>query len=102
MPGIDYAAVRRAIPLRRVLELLGYEAEKLQGDRLRGRCPLKPTCSRDSFRVDLRANLFHCFSCRAGGNQLDLWSAFHDLELHPAAKQLCHAADIAIPWLNQS
>ena len=102
MPGIDYAEVRRAIPMRRVLELLGYRAARRRGDRLRGSCPLHCTCSRESFRVDLGENLFHCFSCGAGGNQLDLWAAFHDLALHPAAERLCHAAGIAVPWLNQS
>ena len=102
MPGIDYAAVRRAIPMRHVMELLGYAAEKRQGDRLKGWCPLQPSCSPESFRVDLGDNLFHCFSCGAGGNQLDLWSAFHDLDLYPAAKHLCYAAGIAVPWLNQS
>ena len=102
MPGIDYAAVRRAIPMRRVLELLGYQAARRRGDRLRGWCPLQRACSRESFRVHLGHNLFHCFSCGAGGNQLDLWSAFHDLELHPAAQHLCQAAGITVPWLNQS
>jgi len=102
MPGIDYAAVRRAIPMRRVLELLGYEAAVRRSTRLRGRCPLSATCSRESFRVDLRKHLFHCFSCGAGGNQLDLWSAFHELELHSAAEHLCHAAGIPVPWFNQS
>ena len=102
MPGIDHAAVRQAIPMRRVLELLNYEAARRRGARLRGECPLEATCSQESFRVELDENLFHCFGCGAGGNQLDLWSAFHRLELHPAAEHLCHAAGIAVPWLNQS
>ena len=102
MPGIDYAAVRRAIPMSRILKLLNYEAVIRRGARLRGWCPLTATCSPESFRVDLGKNLFHCFSCGAGGNQLDLWAAFHDLALHPAAERLCHTAGIAVPWLNQS
>jgi DNA primase len=101
MPGIDYAAVRRAIPISRVLELLGYQAVIRRGNRLRGWCPLKETCSRESFCVDLDTNLFYCFRCRTGGNQLDLWSAIHHLDLHPAAAHLCHAAGIDVPWLNQ-
>lgn len=101
MPGIDYNAVRQAIPMRRVLELLNYEAAIQRGVRLRGWCPLTATCSPESFRVELDKNVFHCFSCGAGGNQLDLWSAFHGLELHPAAEQLCHSAGITVPWLSQ-
>jgi DNA primase len=102
MPGIDYAAVRRAIPMSRVLELLDYQAVIRRGVRLRGWCPLTATCSPESFRVELAKNVFHCFSCGAGGNQLDLWSAFHRLELLPAAEHLCHAAGIAVPSLDQS
>lgn len=102
MPGIDYAAVRRAIPMSRVLELIQYEPATRRCGRLRGPCPLNPTSSRKSFSVDVDANLFHCFSCGTGGNQLDLWSAIHDLQLHPAAEHLCHEAGIAVPWLNQS
>ena len=100
MPGIDYAAVRRAIPMRRVLELLGYEAARRRGDRLRGWCPLQRTCSRESFRVDLRDYLFHCFSCGAGGNQLDLWSAteraLHEADVPSGAiwtEKLCTSCD---------
>lgn len=102
MPGIDYAAVRREIPMRRVLELLRYEPAIRQGTRLRGQCPLPPACSPRSFTVDLQRNLFHCFGCDAGGNQLDLWSALHGLPLHRAAKHLCQEAQISIPWRNQT
>ena len=99
MPGIDYAAVRRAIPMRRVLELLGYEAARRRGDRLRGWCPLQRSCSRESFRVDLGGNLFHCFSCDAGGNQLDLWSALTGLTLYEAVLDLCQRLRVEPPQL---
>jgi len=102
MPGIDYAAVRREIPMSRVLELLQYEPAIRRGTRLRGPCPLSPTCSRRSFSVDLNRDLFHCFRCGAGGNQLDLWSVLNGLPLHPAAEHLCHQAGIAVPWLDHS
>jgi DNA primase len=102
MPGIDYAAVRRAIPMFRVLGLIPYEPTTRRGSQLRGPCPLSPTCSARSFSVHLHRHLFHCFGCGAGGNQLDLWSSLHNLPLHPAAEHLCQQAGIAVPYLNQS
>ena len=102
MPGIDYAAVRRAIPMKRMLQLISYEPTTCHGSQLRGPCPLSRTCSSRSFSVHLDRHLFHCFDCGAGGNQLDLWSALHHLPLYRAAEHLCHQTGIAIPYLNQS
>lgn len=101
MPGIDYRRLRAEIPIREVLELIGFELISRRGDRLRGRCPL-PSCRQTAdrpFSVDLRRGLFRCFACRSGGNQLDLWALFHRLAIHEAAQSLCHETRTPIPWL---
>ena len=102
MPSIDYAAVRSTIPMLRVLELIPYEPTTRRGSQLRGRCPLNTACSAPSFSINLDRNLYHCFGCGVGGNQLDLWSAIYNSPLHEAAANLCHQAGIAVPYLNQS
>ena len=99
---IDYRAVRRQIPMQRVLDLIGYRALYRRGHQLRGPCPLHvtdrshPRC----FSVDLSSGLFRCFSCGAHGNQLDLWAQLHNLRVYAAAADLCAHAVVRIPLFN--
>jgi DNA primase len=98
MPAVDYAAVRRAIPMARVLELLQFAPTECLGDQLRGPCPLhgsKSTTSR-SFSVNLAKNAFRCFVCGAAGNQLDLWCQASQLPLYEAAIDLCDRLHISV------
>lgn len=100
MPGIDYRRLRALIPMERVLELLGFEPTSRCGQQLRGPC-LLPACQTPRrFSVNTELGLFHCFACNSRGNQLDLWSAFHDLPLHQAAQHLCQQTNLPIPWLT--
>jgi hypothetical protein len=39
--------------------------------------------------VEAQRNLFHCFRCQGGGNQLDLWSAATGKPLYTATLDLC-------------
>lgn len=100
---IDYRALRRQVPMQRVLELLDYRATSGRGPQLRGACPFHtftathPRC----FSVHLSKGLFHCFDCGAHGNQLDLWAQLHQLPINAAALDLCHRADIDIPQLDR-
>ena len=99
MPGIDYRRLRVLIPMERVLELIGFEPTSLCGQQLRGNC-LLPACQTPRmFSVNIQRGIFHCFACGSQGNQIDLWSAFHDLPLHQAAQHLCQQANLPIPWL---
>lgn len=99
---IDYRAVRRQVPMQRVLDLIGYRATFRRSHQLRGPCPLHfaepshPRC----FSVDLRSGLFRCFSCGAHGNQLDLWAQLHNVRLHTAAADLCAHAAVRVPLIN--
>lgn len=108
---LDYALIRRQIPIRRVLELLGWEPATRRGARWRGPCPFcrssqgsRPEPQRRAdieqsprgpqqdrcFSVEAQRNLFHCFHCHSGGNQLDLWAAATHLPLYAATLDLCH------------
>ena len=43
---------------------------------------------RDAFHVDMRRKIFHCFSCGAGGDVLDLVALLNQCTLREAAWQL--------------
>lgn len=101
---IDYRAVRQQIPMQRVLDLIGYRATSRRGHQLRGPCPLhaaKPSHLR-CFSVNLRSDLFRCFSCGARGNQLDLWAQLHSVSLYTAAADLCAHAAVRIPLISSN
>jgi DNA primase len=101
MPGLDYQAARTQVRLTAVLELLGFEARERHGDQVRGRCPVHDsrTLASRSFAAHLGKNVWHCFTCGAGGNALDLWAAVTRQELHAAVLDLCNRLGCAVPWL---
>jgi DNA primase len=103
MPGIDFEAVKNAIPMTHVLELIGWEPASRTGPQLRGRCPIHQSTSKNprTFSVDIDQDRFQCFKCEAQGNQLDLWAKLHSLKLFDAAKDLCEKTGTEIPWVQR-
>ena len=105
MTGIDYAAIRQRIAIRRVLELIAYQPTSMRGDQWRGSCPLGHPASngkRDRcFSVNLTRNAFRCFRCQCSGNQLDLWAAVTRQPLYLASIDLCQQVGIEVPTLSQ-
>ena len=106
MTGIDYAAIRQRIAIRRVLELIEYQPTVIRGDQWRGLCPFAlHDSARDRdrcFSVNLARNVFRCFRCQRSGNQLDLWTAVTAQPLYPASIDLCQRAGIEVPSVSQS
>ena len=108
--AIDYRAVRRAIPLSRVLELLEFHPTRSRGGNLRGRCVLcssaKPESSASQtqpcFAADLSRDIWYCFGCHRGGDQLTLWSLASQKPLYAATKLLCQSTGLPIPWIESS
>jgi len=101
MPSLDYRAVRDAVPLRRVLELLQFTPVRRRGDELRGPCPIHGSHSPRScsFSANVQKQAFRCFVCGAGGNQLDLWARVNHLPLYAATCDLCQRLGIELPLL---
>ena len=97
-PVIDFAAVRAAITLAAVLQLLGCRLHG-QGAQQRGPCPLHGSTSGTScsFSAHLDKNAFHCFKCGRHGNALDLWAAAQRLSPYDAAIDLCQRLNIPLP-----
>lgn len=104
--AIDYRAVRRAIPLSQVLDLLDFRPAGYRSRNLRGRCVLcgsaKPENStrqtRTCFAADLSRDVWYCFACNQGGDQLKLWSLATHKPLYAATKLLCQTTGLPIPW----
>ena len=108
--AIDFRAVRRVISLSRVLELLEFHPTRSRGSNLRGHCVLCSRAKPESrasqthpcFAADLSQDIWYCFACRQGGDQLTLWSLASHKPLYAATKLLCQSTGIPIPRIKSS
>jgi transposase len=89
---LDFAHLKRQLPLVRVLDQLGVLPRlRGSGPQRRGPCPLHRGDARGrTFSVNLDAHVFHCFdkTCGQQGDVIDLWAAAHGLSLREAALDL--------------
>ena len=86
---IEFASIKQAVPLMAVLERYEIGGMRRSGrERWRGRCPLHGGDGPDSFHVNTAQQLFHCFSCGAGGTVLDLVAALEHCQIREAAQKL--------------
>jgi hypothetical protein len=104
-PAIDFAAVRAAVTMAAVLELLGCcLAGRSHGRQYRDPSPLHGSTSATSrcFSANLEQQMFHCFKCGRSGNALDLWAQANRLSIYDAAIDLCQRLHIPLPTLPPS
>ena len=89
---IDFAHLKRQLPLPRVLDQLGLSSRlRGSGAQRRCACPLHRGDARGrTFSVNLDENVFQCFDARCGkmGDVIDLWAAVHGQSLRAAALDL--------------
>jgi DNA primase len=86
---IEFAAIKRMVPLVAVLEHYRiHELRRSGRDQLRGRCPLHGGEGRETFHVNTAEQVFHCFACGAGGSVLDLVARMESCGLREAAQKL--------------
>jgi DNA primase len=104
MPSIDFAELRRRLPIARVLELVGFQPVHRSGAERRGPCPIHRAASPHgrSFAANVHKNVFHCFHCGAAGNTLDLYAAVHRTTVYHAALELCERLNIDLPENTKS
>ena len=103
MPGVDFQAVRSAVSMAQVLDLLGFVPQAASGKQRRGPCPVHRSSSPESrsFSANLEKNTFQRFKCGASGNHLDLWAAVNKVNVYDAAIDLCGKLNQAVPWLHR-
>ena len=86
---VEFATIKQAVPLMAVLEHYQLTGLRRSGrDQWRGCCPLHGGAGQDAFHVNTARQLFHCFSCGAGGTVLDLVAAIEQCGLREAAQKL--------------
>jgi DNA primase len=86
---IEFASIKERVPLMRVLKRYRVAGLRRSGkDQWRGRCPLHGGEGREAFHVNTAKQLFHCFSCGAGGTVLDLVAALEHCGVREAAEKL--------------
>jgi hypothetical protein len=92
--ALDFADLKRQLPMARVLDQLGLSARlRGVGPQRRGPCPIHRGDARGrTFSVHLDDGAFHCFDPRCGrkGDVIDLWAAVRGLSLRAAALDLLH------------
>src|SRR5439155_6234875 len=100
-PAIDFAALRDAVTMAAVLQLLGFQPGSSHGAQQRGPCPLHGSTSGTGrcFSVNLEQKTFHCFKCGRSGNALDLWAHATQQTPYDAALDLCQRLNIPLPTL---
>jgi DNA primase len=103
MPSIDFAEVKRLVPIVRVLETIGYQVLYQSGPYLRGPCPIHGSTNPNSnvFAVNVDLSLFRCWKCGAKGNQLDLYCQVKHLDVYQSATDLCQFVGVEIPLLRK-
>jgi transposase len=89
---VDFAHLKRQLPIARVLEQLGLSPQLCgRGPQRRCACPIHRGDGRGrTFSGNLDENVFHCFDARCGkeGDVIDLWAALHRVSLRAAALDL--------------
>jgi DNA primase len=85
---VDFAAIKRSVPLAPVFAHYQVRLRRSGRDQYRGPCPIHRGDGAEAFHANLRRNLFHCFSCGAGGSVLDFVAAMERCSLREAAVRL--------------
>jgi transposase len=89
---VDFAHLKRQLPLARVLDQLGLLARlRGQGAQRRCACPIHRGDQRGrTFSVNLDTNVWQCFAkiCGKKGDVIDLWSSVNGMSLRDAALDL--------------
>ena len=90
--ALDFAHLKRQLPMVRVLDQLGLSARlRGTGPQRRCACPIHRGDARGrTFSVQLDDGVFQCFdkSCGQKGDVIDLWAAVRGLTLRAAALDL--------------
>jgi DNA primase len=85
---LDFKSIKRTVRLESVLRHYRVELRPSGKYQYRGCCPIHHGDGRDAFHVDLARDVFHCFSCDAGGTVLDFVAAMEGCSLFEAARRI--------------
>jgi DNA primase len=89
---VDFVAIKQSVPLGLLLRRYQVKLRRSGRDQYRGRCPIHRGEGPEAFHANLSRNIFHCFSCGAGGSVLDFVAAMEGCTLREAACKLTDEA----------
>jgi len=96
--SFSFRELKKRVSIGQVLEAYGLaEALKVQGDQLRGACPLHGGENPTAFRVHLSRGIWHCFSGCGGGDIVELIRRIEHCGYAEAARQLHRIAQGQTP-----
>jgi DNA primase len=85
---VDFAAIKQNAGLAVVRRQYRVPLRRSGRDQYRGLCPIHRGEGQDAFHANLSRDIFHCFSCGAGGGVLDFVMAMGGCTVRQAALQL--------------
>lgn len=94
---VDFAAIKQSVPLAPLLRRYQVKLRRSGRDQYRGCCPIHGGPGQDAFHANLTRNVFHCFSCGAGGSVLDFVAAMERCSLRDAALRLASETAALVP-----
>jgi DNA primase len=92
---VDFTTIKQSVGLAPVLRRYQVSLRRSGRDQYRGICPIHRGEGRDAFHANLRRNVFHCFSCGAGGTVLDFVAAMEGCTVREAARKLADETGVA-------
>ncbi|MGD9785687.1 MAG: CHC2 zinc finger domain-containing protein [Hyphomicrobiaceae bacterium] len=86
--GVDFALIRRAVPLAVILSRYGLDdAFKRVGSRLKGVCPIHKGSNKRQFVIDPGTSTWRCFGdCDRGGGSLEFVAEMERVGIGQAAR----------------
>lgn len=87
---LDIHRMKAEITMERILDhyAIRTQLRNTGPDRLSGCCPIHHGDNPNAFHVDLKRNLFHCFTHCGGGSIFDFVMKMEHMEFYPAARKI--------------
>lgn len=87
-PYLNISQIKTQITMAHILGYYGISLRQINHDHLVGCCPIHKGDNPNAFHVDLKMNLFNCFSHCGGGSIFDFVMKMEQLDFYPAALKI--------------
>jgi DNA primase len=85
---LDVQRIKAEITMEQILGYYGIRLRAVSSHRLCGCCPIHHGDNLNAFHVDLKRNLFHCFTHCGGGSIFDFVMKMEQLDFYSAARKI--------------
>jgi DNA primase len=85
---LDVQRMKAEITMEQILRYYGIRLRAVSYHRLSGCCPIHHGDNLNAFHVDLKRNLFHCFTHCGGGSIFDFVMKMEQLDFYSAARKI--------------